>query len=158
MADAGVADPIFVATDFTVDGGRGALRELWRSSDPPTAIFAASDEMAFGVLAEARELGIRIPDDLSVIGVDGHDLAGLFDLTTVDQFPHAQGERAAEAILAEVGVLGEVGADDTVSAAPPTPSTGPISAASLPFAVVVRGTTAPPRLASPPRPASPGHP
>lgn len=152
MADAGVVDPLFVATDFTVDDGRRALRELWRSSDPPTAIFAASDEMAFGVLAEARELGIRVPEDLSVIGVDGHDLAGLFELTTVDQFPHAQGERAAEAILAEVGVLAEVGAGDTLSGAPAASRTGPASAASLPFAVVARGTTAAPGSAPPHRP------
>lgn len=95
----------------------------------PTAIFAASDEMAYGALTAAREIGLRVPEDLSVIGVDGHDFAELFGLTTIDQFPHAQGERAGEAILAAVAGDGEpVG-----------------TSSSLPFALVTRRTTAPPR-------------
>ena len=65
----------------------------------PTAIFAASDEMAIGALLAARELGYRVPEDLSVIGIDGHELGEFFRLTTVDQFPLGQGERAADAIL-----------------------------------------------------------
>ena len=65
--------------------------------------------------------------DLSVIGVDGHDLAGLFDLTTIDQFPHAQGEWAGEAILAALEA--------------PTPAEVGLAAASLPFELVVRGST-----------------
>jgi hypothetical protein len=101
--DAGVAAPRFVTADFTVEG-RAAYRELLSGPDAPTAIFAASDEMAFGVLAAARELGIEVPGRLSVIGVDGHELAELFELTTIEQFPHAQGERAGQTILAELGV------------------------------------------------------
>jgi DNA-binding LacI/PurR family transcriptional regulator len=70
MADAGVAAPRFVTADFTVEARRRS-RELLSGPDAPTAIFAASDEMAFGVLAAARELGIEVPGRLSVIGVDG---------------------------------------------------------------------------------------
>ena len=82
-----------------------------------------------GWLTAAREIGLRVPEDLSVIGVDGHDFAELFGLTTIDQFPHAQGERAGEAILAAVAGDGEpVG-----------------TSSSLPFALVTRRTTAPPR-------------
>ena len=55
----------------------------------PTAIFAASDEMAIGALLAARELGYRVPEDLSVVGIDGHELGEFFRLTTVDQFPPA---------------------------------------------------------------------
>ncbi|KIC57876.1 LacI family DNA-binding transcriptional regulator [Microbacterium hominis] len=128
MRDAGVAEPRFVAADFTVEGARRVSRELLSGPDAPTAIFAASDEMAFGVLAAARELGVEVPGGLSVIGVDGHELAGLFALTTIEQFPHAQGERAGQAVLAAVGV-----------------EDAPAGPASLPFELVVRGSTAPPR-------------
>lgn len=130
MADAGIRAPRFAEADFTIDGGRRAAHALLRSAEPPTAIFAASDEMAYGVLTAARELGLSVPGDLSVIGVDGHDLAGLFDLTTIDQFPHAQGERAGEAILAALEA--------------PTPAEAGLAAASLPFELVVRGSTAGP--------------
>lgn len=128
MRDAGVAEPRFVAADFTVEGARRVSRELLSGPDAPTAIFAASDEMAFGVLAAARELGVEVPGRLSVIGVDGHELAGLFALTTIEQFPHAQGERAGQAVLAALGV-----------------EDAPAGPASLPFELVVRGSTAPPR-------------
>jgi len=128
MADAGVAAPRIVEAGVTVESAHARARELLSGDDRPTAIFAASDEMAYGVLAAARERGLDVPRDLSVIGVDGHELGALFGLTTIEQFPHAQGERAGRAILAALGVDGV--------AAP---------AASLPFDLVVRGSTAPPR-------------
>lgn len=117
----------FVEADFTVEGGRLAAHALLRDDHPPTAVFAASDEIAYGVLTAAREQGVLVPDRLAVIGVDGHDMAALFDLTTIDQFPHAQGERAGEAMLAVL--------DDPESTLAP---------ASLPFELVLRGTTAAP--------------
>ena len=60
--------------------------------------------MAIGALLAARELGYRVPEDLSIIGIDGHELGEFFRLTTVDQFPLGQGERAADAILDELEV------------------------------------------------------
>jgi len=126
MAGAGIRAPRIADAGLTVDEARRRARELLTGPEAPTAIFAASDEMAYGVLSAARELGIDVPGSLSVVGVDGHDLAELFDLTTIEQFPHAQGERAGQAILAELGV-------DGVTA----------PAASLPFELVVRGSTAP---------------
>ncbi|GAA1656389.1 LacI family DNA-binding transcriptional regulator [Microbacterium flavum] len=127
----------FVAGDFTVAGGARAARELLTGPHPPTAIFAGSDEMAYGALTAARERGIRVPADLSIIGVDGHDLADLFDLTTIDQFPHAQGERVADAILA--AVTGEAGPAAGGGVPRSAAASGP-----LPFSLVTRGTTAPP--------------
>jgi LacI family transcriptional regulator len=56
---------------FTYDSGISAARKLLTSKQRPTAIFAANDEMAFGVMHVAHELGLRIPDDLSVVGLDG---------------------------------------------------------------------------------------
>ncbi|GAA3918705.1 LacI family DNA-binding transcriptional regulator [Microbacterium invictum] len=127
LRDAGVEPAGFVAADFTIDGGHRAARELLAGPDRPTAIFAASDEMAFGALFAARELGLEVPGDLSVVGVDGHEMSDFFGLTTIAQFPHGQGERAAEAIL---GLL-EDGHEPAGTA--------------LPFELVVRTSTSPPR-------------
>ena len=85
---------------FTVDGGRRAMRQLLALDDPPTAVFAASDEMAFGALAAARAAGLDVPRRMSVVGVDDHELADLFDLTTVGQPVVDQGRSAARMLLA----------------------------------------------------------
>lgn len=133
LADAGIpARPsLYEPADFTIEGGfRAAKQLLGRPGERPTAIFAASDEMAIGALLAARELGYRVPEDLSVVGIDGHELGEFFRLTTVDQFPLRQGERAADAILAALD-------------APPSERA---VRADLPFELIVRGSTA--RLAS----------
>ena len=94
LADAGIpARPaLFEPADFTIEGGfRAAKQLLGRPGVRPTAIFAASDEMAIGALLAARELGYRVPEDLSVVGIDGHELGEFFRLTTVDQFPLGAG-------------------------------------------------------------------
>ena len=86
--------------DFTISGGyTEAKRLLGHPRNRPTAVFCASDEMAIGTIIAARELGIRVPEDLSVIGIDGHDLGGIFGLTTVAQFPDQQGEHAVKRLL-----------------------------------------------------------
>ena len=109
LADAGIParSALYEPADFTIEGGfRAAKQLLGRPGVRPTAIFAASDEMAIGALLAARELGYRVPEDLSVVGIDGHELGEFFRLTTVDQFPLGQGERAADAILAEIEATG----------------------------------------------------
>lgn len=125
LAEAGLEPAGFEPADFTIDEGHRAARELLQGERRPTAIFAASDELAFGALFAARELGLDVPRDLSIVGVDGHEMSEFFGLTTVAQFPHDQGERAGDAILAlvETGSL----PDDT----------------SLPFELIVRTTTGP---------------
>ena len=85
---------------FTVAGGKAAAERLLTLPEPPTAIFAASDEMAFGVLRTARELGLQVPEDLSVVGIDDHEMSGIFDLTTIAQPVHEQGRVAAQQVLA----------------------------------------------------------
>jgi len=92
---------------FTVEGGRRAMRALLSVAEPPTAVFAASDEMAFGALSEAQAAGVRVPEQLSVVGVDDHELAGLFGLTTVGQPVEQQGRAAARMLLATLaGTMG----------------------------------------------------
>ena len=130
LTDAGIppADSLFQPGEFTIQGGfRAAQRLLERPDGRPTAIFAASDEMAIGAILASREAGFRVPEDLSIVGIDGHELAEFFQLTTVDQFPLRQGERAAEAILAELEEPAER-----------------LARADLPFELIVRGSTARP--------------
>lgn len=96
-------DPaLFTTAEFTIQSGHRATTRLLRSSAAPTAIFAASDEMAIGAILAARDCGLSVPGDVSVIGIDDHDLSGFFDLTTVAQFPHEQGRRAVEMIMDEL--------------------------------------------------------
>lgn len=101
MADAGLEIPagFEVRGDFDVARGREAARRLLEEHPDVTAVFAASDEMAMGVILAAGELGLRVPQDLSVIGVDGHDLGELVGLTTMAQDAPAQGVAAAAMML-----------------------------------------------------------
>jgi DNA-binding LacI/PurR family transcriptional regulator len=71
-------------------------------ADPPTAIYAHSDELAFGVLSELARRGLRTPDDVSVISIDDHPLAEVTGLTTVAQDVRTQGRIAGELVLASI--------------------------------------------------------
>lgn len=101
MARAGVLVPPhrMVEADFTLGGACHRVRALLEGPGPrPTAILAISDEMAMGAWMAALSLGLRVPEDLSVIGVDGHPDAARLGLTTVDQTPREQGRRAARLV------------------------------------------------------------
>ncbi len=80
-------DGLVAHGSFTVDGGRAALRNLLVSEAPPTGVICSSDLMAIGVLQEVAEKGLRVPDDLSVVGFDGIDATSWTNptLTTVEQ-------------------------------------------------------------------------
>lgn len=102
LSDAGLAvDPtLCVQGDGLAGGGARALRELIDRSDPPTAVFCMTDEMAFGALEAARSAGLAVPGELSLVGFDDHDLAGELGLTTMRQSVAEMGAQAAEQILA----------------------------------------------------------
>lgn len=92
---------------FTADGGHVAMQQILDAGPPyPTAVFCQSDEMAFGVLHCLRRLGLRVPDDISVVGVDDHELARLWDLSTVAQPVAEHGRIAAERLLAAIDAGG----------------------------------------------------
>lgn len=80
---------------YTADGGEQAMRAILGSPQRPTAVFCQSDEMAFGAMRALRTTGLDCPDDVSVIGVDDHELARTFELTTVAQPVQEQGAAAA---------------------------------------------------------------
>jgi DNA-binding LacI/PurR family transcriptional regulator len=73
--------------DFTVGDGREALGALLAADPPPTGVICSSDLMAIGVLQEAAARGLRVPEDLSVVGFDGIEAAAWTSppLTTVEQ-------------------------------------------------------------------------
>lgn len=102
-----------------------ALRLLARP-DRPTAILAASDTQALGVISAAHEAGLRVPDDLSVVGYDDIEIADFLALTTVRQGLFESGRVGADLLLAEIRERSEAPA-----------------AVVLPPRLVVRGTTAP---------------
>jgi DNA-binding LacI/PurR family transcriptional regulator len=74
-------------------------QELLSLPDPPSAIFAASDLQAIGVLKAAERLGARVPEDLAVIGFDDVDLAEIVGLTTIRQPLREGGALAADLLL-----------------------------------------------------------
>jgi LacI family transcriptional regulator len=81
-------------------GGRNSARVILERPDPPTAIVAANDTLAFGVLAAAREQGLDVPRELSVVGYDDIDAADLVQLTTVHQPLKESGTEAVRRLLA----------------------------------------------------------
>jgi len=128
LATAGVSIP----TAWIGHGahGRYEARELAHrmlsGERRPTAIFTASDTQALGVIAAAREIGLHVPDDLSVIGYDDIEAADYVGLTTVRQQLFESGRRGAEVLLSEIRARSEQ---------PPVARLAP--------ELVVRATTAP---------------
>lgn len=112
--------------DYTVTGGERAMSALLSGATRPSAVFAQSDEMAFGAMRAIRHSGLRVPEDISVVGFDNHELADVLDLTTVEQPVAEQGNLIAQILLD----LLESGGDP-----PPT--------MTLPTGLVVRGSTRP---------------
>ncbi|MDQ0894792.1 LacI family DNA-binding transcriptional regulator [Agromyces ramosus] len=132
MADAGL-DPIAGATvretEMTLPGGyAAALQLLGHPAHRPSALFAASDEVALGAMLAAERLGIAVPGDLSIVGIDGHEYAEMFGLTTVEQYPGEQGRVAVELVMR---LLGETGAAEGALD----------SSTPLPMRLVVRSST-----------------
>jgi DNA-binding LacI/PurR family transcriptional regulator len=84
---------------FGRDEARRLAEELLGEEDPPTAIFAASDTQAIGVLEAAGALGLRVPEDLAVIGFDDIEMASVVGLTTVRQPLYETGVRGADLLL-----------------------------------------------------------
>ena len=119
-----------VSRRWGVAGGAAAMEQILSGDRLPTAVFAESDEMAFGALRVLRRAGLDVPGDVSVIGFDDHEMAEAFDLTTVAQ-PVAQQGHAAAALLLDLLGRGSSGA--------------PAAGVTLPTHLVVRGSVRPPR-------------
>ncbi|MFD2091061.1 LacI family DNA-binding transcriptional regulator [Blastococcus deserti] len=121
--------PVVECTAHQPDAAARAIASLLTGPDAPTAVFACSDQLALGVLWAARTAGLRVPEELSVVGFDDSPAARVADppLTTVAQPLRERGRAVGSLVRALVR-----GAD-------------PASPACHPVELVVRGSTAPPR-------------
>ena len=103
---AGLADGLVAHAEFSVPGGREALRELLSKPDSerPTGVICSSDLMAIGAVQEAFAHGLRVPEDLSVVGFDGIEAAAWTQppLTTVEQPIDEIARTAVAALRAQV--------------------------------------------------------
>ncbi len=87
---------------YSQEQTRQVAIELLNLPEPPTAIFAATDFQALGVLKVARQLDIKVPEQLAVIGFDDLDMAEYADLTTICQHLDESGRLAVEILLAQI--------------------------------------------------------
>ena len=95
-------------TDATVNGAYSATLQLLTAVDPPTAIFATNARLTIGAVSAIQSLGLRCPEDVSVLGHDGFDWQSVFAprLTIVDQPSYAMGQKAAQLLFDRItGVL-----------------------------------------------------
>lgn len=103
LAAAGIPldETLIRTSDYSTETALGCARELLALPHPPTAIFAANDMSAMGIYQAAVEAGVRIPQDLSVVGFDNLHDSALFNppLTTVDQFIEEIGSMAIEMLM-----------------------------------------------------------
>jgi LacI family transcriptional regulator len=132
LAAAGIRErPEYVREgDFYPDSGAVQMQALLALPEPPTAVFAASDDMAMGALAAIAAAGLTVPGDVSVVGFDDDELAPLLRpaLTTVRQDKLAVGAAAGASLLRLI---------ESADAPPP--------ALTLPVELVVRESSAPAR-------------
>ncbi len=119
-----------IEAEFTLPGAIRGTAELLRRGEVPTAIFAACDEMAMGAMSVLRGAGLRVPEDVSVIGIDDHDMAAVVGLTTIAQPAAEEGRVAANLLLEQLCGMAET----------------PKSPALLPTRLVLRHSTASPRV------------
>jgi DNA-binding LacI/PurR family transcriptional regulator len=101
-ADIVLKDEFVRLAPYTMEQTRQAAIELLNTSNPPTAVFAATDFQALSMIQVAHQLGVRIPDELAVIGFDDLDMAEFADLTTVRQHLDESGRLAIEILLAHI--------------------------------------------------------
>ena len=111
---------------------RELAHRLLATPDPPTAVFAASDTQALGVLEAARSAGLTVPGDLSVVGFDDVEVSSYAGLTTVRQPLFESGRRAAELLLDSLAAEEPLGEREL----------------ELDLELVVRSTTGPPKSSS----------
>jgi len=127
LAEAGIEPHVVVDEAFSEVGGTRAAEAILAGDYGPTAIFAANDLMAIGVMQALRDRQIGIPGDIAVVGFDDISAARLVTppLTTVAQFQDRMGARAAEILLARLNGS--------------TPSIG--TTEEMPFSLIERGST-----------------
>ncbi len=104
LAEAGLSlpDEFVRLAPYSQEQTRKVAREMLTAAEPPSAVFAATDFQALGVIKAARQMGLRVPEDLAVVGFDDLDLAEYLNLTTVRQHLDESGRLAVEILLAHI--------------------------------------------------------
>jgi DNA-binding LacI/PurR family transcriptional regulator len=102
--DLGYDEKLVIYTDYSMEDAKRAALELLNSPERPTAIFACFDSLAIGVYQAAKELGLNIPNDLSVVGFDNTILASIVDppLTTIAQPIDEMGRQVMDLLIREI--------------------------------------------------------
>jgi len=94
-----IQQELIASGDYTTETGILCGRQLLALKNRPTAIFASNDQMAMGVYQVAEEMGLRIPEDISLVGFDNISESKYLGLTTVDQFISEQGYGATQMLI-----------------------------------------------------------
>jgi DNA-binding LacI/PurR family transcriptional regulator len=104
LTEAGIELPetFICLAPYTQEQTRQVATKLLHMPQPPTAIFAATDFQALGVLKVARQLNVKVPEKLAVIGFDDLDMAEYADLTTISQHLDESGRLAVEILLTQL--------------------------------------------------------
>ncbi len=95
-------DPdLFIEADYSIEWGYSSVKKLMAQESNPTAIFFGNDEMAMGGIKAATEMGIRVPEDLAVVGFDDIKFSAIYNppLTTISQPLHEMGKKAMELLV-----------------------------------------------------------
>lgn len=102
MTDAGLT-PAHVRSQVSLPGGyEAAVDALGDARNRPSGLVAVCDEVAIGAIIAARRLGVTVPGALSVVGIDDHEFAEMFSLTTLRQRPREQGAAAVDLLVAHL--------------------------------------------------------
>jgi DNA-binding LacI/PurR family transcriptional regulator len=128
MEEAGIdINPDYFAEEqYGFRQARELAKKMLHLNDPPTAIFASNDTQAFGVIQAAREVGIAIPEELSVVGYDDIQAAEYMELTTVRQMLFESGQQGVKILMDKInGISDEV------------------KHSIIPTEIIMRNTTAP---------------
>ncbi|MBI4673267.1 MAG: LacI family DNA-binding transcriptional regulator [Chloroflexi bacterium] len=96
-------NPVYIAyTAHKIEDAFQAVLQMLNLPEPPTAVFCASDTHAMGALQAARQRGIRVPDELAILGFDDLDIASYLGLTTIRQHLDESGRRAVELLMSRL--------------------------------------------------------
>lgn len=125
LADLTLPPSLLSEQAFNLEGGRLGLRKLMSARQPPTAIFCGNDLLAVGAMLEAQRMNLKIPDQLSICGIDNLEISAAINpgLTTVSLPTQDLGRIAAQYMISAIS--GEVIASQSL----------------LPFELIVRGST-----------------
>ncbi|SDN59357.1 LacI family DNA-binding transcriptional regulator [Alkalicoccus daliensis] len=100
-ADLAIDRALLFPSFYGIEDGKNIFQQIISMKQPPTAIFAGGDEVAAGIIREAKQFQYRVPEDLAVLGFDNQPLAELIDpgITTIDQPIKQMGTRAVELMV-----------------------------------------------------------